>query len=59
MLFFTVLGLTIGISILIALFTFVTGWVSGEDDFCMRWIMTCILYGMTLACLITGVFSLG
>ena len=57
--FFTILGLTIGLTIVIVLLTGIMGFAADDDDFAMRWVMTSFCYALTLACLITGVIKIG
>lgn len=46
---FTLIGLVIAISGAMGLATYLIGRLAGDDDCTLRWLFTCMAYGITVA----------
>lgn len=47
---FALLGMIMVIFIAVTVFTWLLGWVSGDDyDYTLRWMFTCLFYAITVA----------
>lgn len=51
---FTLIGLTLVIGAIIIGFTSVIGWITDDDDHCLKWLIVSLLYAVTLALFIVG-----
>lgn len=45
---FACIGMVIAVFGFVVVITGITGVMTDDDDFCVRWLMTCLLYAITV-----------